>query len=1078
MMKFCFVHLLRYSLFALGGLFPCGALVAFDEARFEVEIRPVLATRCVSCHGPDRKDGAVRLDSKSGVVKAQEEDHFLLTLQGKGSAPASCVLEERWIPAFEAWADAGFPWPEKATVTTAEDRAKSAKLHWAFQPVKEVRAAKGLDPFIQEQLVKQGLKGSPLADKATLLRRLSYAVTGLPPQIIFGKDLEHLIQGEGSFEDAKWVELVDRALASPHYGEQWARHWLDVARYSDTKGYVYGREEKRWPHAWAYRDWVIDAFNQGMPYDRFLQLQLAADLMEERGEHDLAAMGFLTVGRRFLGVKRDIFDDRIDVVTRGMLGLTVGCARCHDHKYDPITAKDYYGLYNVFENSVEKLELLPSTSQTPLSESFQKKSIELEAALEKVKFEASERVRGRLGDYLKAQLELDKYPADGFDQIFQVTDVMPAFVHAWRDKLRFAKEIGDPIFLHWHAFFEVPPNKYSEVKVQGGHPIVEKLFSSSPTSFKDVISRYVEAFKAVDTKWKELVKENPKLTQLPDPHEESLRRILYGAKSPCEVPEGTLTSVEYFLETDAINQLWKLTNELHGLVLNANPRVKSALVLKDRDSLSDVRVFLRGNSLTLGEVAPRQFLEMFRGAQGSEFKTGSGRRELAEAITDPANPLTSRVMVNRVWSHLFGEGLVNTPSDFGTRTDPPSHPELLDWLAVGFVKEGWNLKSLQKKILTSYTWRQSSEGPKYEEDLAKALQKDPSNRWLWKMNSHRLSYEEFQDSMRAASGELDLRMGGPPVSLNGSGSAKRRAIYGAIDRQFVSAELRVFDFANPDLHIPKRNETSVPQQALYFMNHPFMQERAKAVVNALPATAPMDRVIHLFERVLQRKPSEVELAESLSFLLEIGVLPVAKESETAGDWSYGYGAYQEQNRQVENFQLLPHFNGKTWQGGESWPDSKLGWVQLSADGGHPGNHKGHAAIRRWTAPRDMEVEIQSELKHEVAPGDGIRGFIVNSREGLLQSAELHNAKKAMNVSSLKVKQGEFIDFVVDIRNGLSHDQFIWKIDVMEKEGASSGSKTSLWEAIQDFPKDQSSPLNAWEQLAQTILCSNEFHFID
>jgi hypothetical protein len=881
---------------------------------------------------------------------------------------------------------------------------------------------------------------------------------------------------------------LDRLLESPHYGEHWARHWLDVARYSDTKGYVYAREEKNWPHAWLFRDWVIGALNDDLPYDRFLMLQIAADQVADKKPGDEAAMGFLTIGRRFLGVKHEIIDDRIDVVTRGMLGLTVGCARCHDHKYDPIPAADYYALHGVFDSSVEKLVPLPGGD-----EAFWKAHGErvktLDETMRKFRAEAGDRVRERLSDYLKAQTELDKYPADGFDQIFQKTDLLPAFVHAWRDTLRDAAEQGDPIFAPWHAYAALPKDRFADAAKAldwtktPAHPLIAKAFAEPPASFEEVISRYAAAFKDIDARWKAALAEAgkakaPAPATLADADAESLRRFIHGPGSPCEVPEGPVVNVETYFETGSVNELWKLENEIAKAIIGAPETVRAALTLADRQRPEAPRILLRGNPLNLGDAVPRQFLEILSGDQRQPFAVGSGRLELARAIADPGNPLTARVIVNRVWAHHFGAGLVDTPSDFGTRAEPPSHPALLDWLAARFIEDGWSLKALHRRILTSAAYRQSSFGPADAEARRRALAADPENRLLWRMNPHRLGYEEFRDSMMAASGDLDRRIGGKPVDAFRAPYAKRRALYGKVDRQFVPGVLRMFDFANPDLHIPRRNETTVPQQALFFLNHPLVLERTRAVAKvAATETAPPDQVRALFRRTLQRHPTDAEVAESLAMVRIASGAPVSQAPPTAADWSYGYGAMDEMAQRVAGFTPLPHFSGAAWQGGPQWPDAKLGWVQLTATGGHPGNDKAHAAVRRWTAPRATTVAIKTKLTHEPAAGDGIRAFIVSSRVGLLGSASVHAKATDLDVASLAVEAGETLDFLVDIGGGLNSDQFLWSISLADTQ-ADREKPALAWSSQTDFPANTATPLTPWEQLAQAILCSNEFLFVD
>ncbi len=1044
-----------------------GSLVSAAESKekelfFESKIRPVLVTRCVDCHGPERQEGDTRLDSRAGVFASTGSGVFARTIRGQSSAPAACVLEPRLAEVFDHWIALGLPWPEAASVASAADKAEMAKRHWAFQPVQTPPIpgdqANPVDAFVLDRLGTAGLSPSPEADRRSLIRRLSYTLTGLPPRI------EEVNRFVNDPDPNAYARLVDRLLESPHYGEHWARHWLDVARYSDTKGYVYAREGKNWPHAWVYRDWVVAAFNEDLPYDRFLLLQLAADQIIDRRPGDEAAMGVLTIGRRFLGVKHEIIDDRIDVVTRGMLGLTVGCARCHDHKYDPIPAADYYSLHGVFDSSIEKLVPL-ETGDEAFRKSHEERVRKLDETMVKYRTEAAGRVRDRLADYLKAQTELDKYPADGFDQIFQKTDLLPAVVHAWRDYLRDAGERKDPVFIPWHFYAALPKEGFAgaaqaiDWSNSPAHVRIAAAFSAPPVSFDEVITRYAEVLNETDA-------------------DRTIRTVTHGPGSPCEVPEGPLVNVETFFDTPSINELWKLESEISRAFVNAPDTVRAALTLADREFPTEPRIFLRGNPLNLGEAVPRQFLGILAGENRQPFANGSGRLELAKAIVDPGNPLTARVIVNRVWAHHFGQGLVDTPSDFGTRAEPPSHPGLLDWLTSKFIEDGWSVKSLHRRILLSSTFCQSSFGPDDAETRRRAYAADPGNRLLWRMNPHRLGYEEFRDSMIAASGDLDRTIGGKAVEAFKAPYAKRRALYGRVDRQFVPDALRVFDFANPDLHIPQRNETTVPQQALFFLNHPLVLDRARAVagVTAVEARAP-ERVRALFRLALQREPSDPEITEALALVDEVGKLTLPENPPTADDWKYGYGAMDEKSQRVSGFTLLPHFDGIAWQGGPEWPDAKLGWVQLTATGGHPGNDRAHAAVRRWTAPRAMTLTIRSKLAHEPKAGDGIRAFMVSSRVGLLSSVSIHAKTSELNAEGIKVEPGETIDFLVDIGDGLNSDQFLWDIrltnTLTDRENPSP-----VWNSNSDFSANRVTPLTAWEQLAQTILCSNEFLFVD
>ncbi|WP_294396058.1 DUF1549 and DUF1553 domain-containing protein [Prosthecobacter sp.] len=851
-----------------------------------------------------------------------------------------------------------------------------AAEHWAFQPLRPATSG-SIDEFVRRKLVEQGLKPSPRADARTLVRRASFDLTGLPPA------------GE---QNGAFSQLVDRLLASPQYGEQWARHWLDVARYSDMKGYVYAREEKRWVHATGYRDWVVRSLNHDMPYDRFLLLQMAADQVVPPGSPDLAAMGFLTLGRRFLGVTHDIIDDRIDVVTRGTLGLTVACARCHDHKFDPIPTRDYYALYGVFQSCAEAV--VPcATGEDPKLTELVKKNHDL---MTKRREEQMARTRARVKDYQKALTELDKYPEQGFDQIIDEKDLNPFIVHRWK------------------AWVET-------------HPGIE-------------------------------------LT------EEVLKR----ADSPAYVPDEHITNNEMYFPSGIITELWKAQGEVDRYLLGNRSAPEQATVLVDRALPSTPRVLLRGNPLTKGDAVPRQFLSLFGPQQ--PFTQGSGRLELAKAIIDPRNPLTARVMVNRIWQHHFGRGLVSTPSDFGKQGTAPSHPELLDWLARRFIDSGWSIKAMHRLIMLSETYQQMSSGGAVD-----PAHPDPDNRLLWRMNPHRLSFEEARDAWLMAAGRLNLEVGGAPLPLFGADN-QRRTLYTLVDRENVPAVMRTFDFANPDLSIPQRTETTVPQQALFGLNHPFVVQQAKGLLGRadVKAADAAGRVRRIYGNLFQRVPSAVEIDSALSFVQEDEPRVIAQVDHSKA-WQYGFGEWDESTGRVKDFKPLPHFTGSAWQGDDAWPNTKLGWAQLTATGGHPGNDRKHAVVRRWIAPADGTYAVKSTLLHEPAPGDGIRSFISHSQQGRLHAGRLHQGSADLNFDTLAFKAGETLDFVVDIGEVLNSDQFLWSMRIHQTGNVGAGGDdvpAQTWDAEKDFAAQPRSQLNAWEQLVQVLMLANEFMFVD
>ncbi len=843
---------------------------------FERRIRPLLLEKCIECHGPSKQENEIRLDRRSDVLTGKAGEAPLITpgtpetsrlLQVLAHAeddirmPPTGKLDDLQIDALRQWIADGAIWPETVDLEVeARRRLERWRDHWAFQPPTQPdlsskpETESAVDFFVRRKLESQGLTRSIPADTHTLVRRLSFALTGLPPQ---SSDLNSAdtARDNGSWIDWK-TEYIDRLLASEQFGERWGRYWLDVARYADTKGYMF-TEDREYPDAWRYREWVIRSLNRDMPYDEFLKRQLAADRMSGADDPaQLAAMGYLTLGRRFLNNPHDIIDDRIDVVTRGMLGLTASCARCHDHKFDPIPTADYYSLYGIFASSDE------------------------------------------------------------------------------------------------------PKNEPS-----------------------------------------------------------TLRMI-------------------------------------------------------DRAQPVDPVIFLRGSPGNRGDAVPRRFLTALSKPDAAAYTNGSGRLELADSIADRANPLTGRVAVNRVWLHLFGRGLVDSPSDFGVRTDPPTHPELLNYLTLAFMEHNWSQKFLIREIVSSETWQQQSD----RRPDAEAV--DPENRLLARMNRTRLDFESQRDAVLAVSGRLNQSIGGPSSDINSDPDSGRRTIYARIDRQNLPGLFRTFDLASPDAHTPKRFQTTIPQQALFQLNSPFVMNRSDDIAELTKHSDNPDdltpRIRHLFQAVLQREPELLELTEAAGFLRHIQ----SQQDSSVGSagWSYGYGSIDESSNLVAQFSNLPFSRDGKWQGGEQMPDSQLGWTQLDKNGGHPGGTRELCAIRRWTTETDCRITTNVVLRHSKDEGDGVRLRIIAPRGQVVSDITASNSTAVAPVESFDLTAGEHVDFVVDCRTNEAHDSFRSKILVTQ---ATDGRVMRVWRSEDDF-RDQSgaSRLDAWAQLAQTLILTNEFVFVD
>ena len=1120
---------------------------AEEQDFFEKKIRPVLVERCYKCHSAEAEKlkGNLRLDTKEGVLKGGESGKPAIV---PGDAEKSLLVEairynnedlqmppkksggrltDLQIADIIDWINRGAPDPRTSQSEIRNPKSES-KPFWSFQrPVQpdlpQVRNGHwpktAVDRFILAKLEAKGLQPSSPADKRTLIRRATFDLTGLPPTYA---EVQSFIQDQSPLA---FDRVVDRLLSSPRYGERWGRYWLDVARYADTKGYVYtDREEGRFVHSYAYRDWVIRALNNDMPYDQFLRLQIAADqIVDTNHPADLAAMGFLTLGRRFLGVVHDIIDDRIDTVMRGTQGLTVGCARCHDHKFDPIPTKDYYSLYGVFNACAEKALPLatrpePTEAYLQYEKGLHEREDKLNRTFKRKCDELSDRLRGQSVEYLVAVLGVARLPSEEFYVIRGPKDLNPTIVRQWDAYLTQTKKSFHPIFAPWREFEKMPSKDFSARAAEVIHsfasltnhpatdsgkrlnPLVAQAFATNPpASMEDVARRYGELLVRAHDSWRDWIEQADEAGQiapptLPDPDQEELRQVLYGEDAPVLVPKGAIVDLEWFFDEGGRVELAKLQSEIDRWIIKSPASPPHAVILEDRPTRQNPRVFIRGNPANKGDEVPRQFLKVLAGENRKPFTTGSGRLELADAIASRDNPLTARVMVNRVWLHHFGAGLVRTPSDFGTRSEPPTHPELLDWLAVHFMNNGWSLKDLHRLIMLSSVYQQSSDADSQSDRDSAQLSKqspaqiDPENRLLWRFNRRRLDFESMRDSLLLVTGGLDQTMGGKPDELFKQPPSDRRTVYGFIDRQFIPGVLRVFDFANPDMHSPQRLDTTVPQQALFFMNSPFVTGRAKALNEAFENNGKQNiesEIVNLYRAVYQRAPTRGQIEAGKTFLHAAAALPLpVRPKPIEPVWRYGYGRYDDSAQRLEAFHPMPYFATEAWQGGPDWPDPKLGWARLTAEGGHAGNDSDHAAVRRWVSPADGKVSINAELRHEHEGGDGIAARIVSSRTGTLGTWMIHNDKAETKIESAEVRKGDTLDFIVDCRANFAHDDFAWapKIKrVAQANTETTSSDVREWNAAKDFtgpPEEPPGPLTPWEQYAQVLLLSNEFMFVD
>jgi mono/diheme cytochrome c family protein len=881
------------------------------EEFFEARIRPILAQHCFRCHGPDKQESGLRLDSRLHLLKGNDAGPVVVSGRPEESPlieaieynspvkmPPKSKLPPREIADVTAWVRMGVPWPEN-TRALSPGKAKdvTAQKHWAFQPVKDHPPPRvtnttwprnSVDRFILARLEAKGLSPSPPADRRTLIRRATYDLIGLPPTP------SEVAAFEADTSPSAFNRLIERLLASPRYGERWARYWLDVARYADTKGYVFFQDaDYHW--AYTYRDYVVASLNRDLPYDRFLIEQIAADrLPPEHGTRPLTALGFLTLGARFMGNVHDVIDDRIDVICRGLMSLTVTCARCHDHKFDPIPTQDYYSLYGVLASAQEP-PIPPEAAQPPRTAAYTRFAAELQSRQRKLgEFVAQkhdemvEAAKHRAAEYLlAAQQALDQPSTEDFMLIADGNDLNPAMLVRWQLYLAQTKKTRDPVFVPWHALAALPKADFTaraallviRLRAAAGAPsdqasfrpinpvVLAALTNHPPRTLTDAAQIYGQLLGNVERIWQDFAHRaalnGNRQGPLPMPALEALRQVFHGPDSPpvfVTLPYGDLALLP---DRPSQAKLQELRSAVEKWLASGPGAPARAISLEDTPAPVEPRVFLRGNPNNLGESVPRRFFALLAGPDRASFRQGSGRLELAQAIVRRDNPLTARALVNRVWMHHFGTPLVATPGDFGLRSEPPTHPELLDHLAAQFMDCGWSIKTLHRRLMLSSTYQQASD------DRPKARALDPENTLYWRMNRRRLDLESTRDALLAVSGRLDGTIGGPPMPNLTAPTAHRRALYGFVDRLNLPGLYRTFDFPDPNATSPRRDQTIVPPQALFFMNHPFVIDAARVLV-ARPEIAGSTnfsaRIERIYRLIYNRPPDSEDSASAREFL--------------------------------------------------------------------------------------------------------------------------------------------------------------------------------------------------------------------
>ena len=884
-------------------------------AFFESKVRPVLKENCYKCHSLEqgKAKGDLTLDTRDGWVKGGKngavieqgapEKSTLITAIGYQDAdiqmpPKGEKLTALQIADLTEWVKMGAPDPRKGTgaiTSKLSGLTDKARTHWAYQPVKKPAppAVKNqqwprneVDRFVLSKLEAAGMVPAPDAEKDTLLRRATYDLIGLPPTP------QEVAAFRSDKSPAAFEKVIDRLLASPHYGERWGRYWLDTARYSDTIGGERNAQKRgmdyRYPYAWTYRDYVVGAFNADKPYDQFIVEQLAADRMPNRKDDTtLAALGFLTVGERFRN-PNDVINDRIDVVSKGFLAMTVTCARCHDHMFDPIPTKDYYAMHGIFASTLEPetKPMISAPQEQSQLDDYRKMLAALEAenraTFYKLAVQVNTSVQRNIGAIIQVVQSGGRKGAGTAEEIKARTELLNKY-KVDRDELQIVQRnarrdtgIFGParmlMQLSDSEFAEKAPAIVARIACAGDtartvNTLVAGAFKDATiASREDVAKIYQKLFADIAPKLRAYAEAQAKDEPLTgwDP------ALVQLVSMPLEIPAAVQ------LTTDRMRNLTgdlppKITartpfsfSKINELELTHPAAPARAMLVADAASPKNSPVFIRGQAEVRGDVVPRRFLEVLSPAgKPAPFHEGSGRLELAQAIASKDNPLTARVLVNRVWMHHFGEGFVPTPDDLGTQSEPPSHPLLLDHLASYLMDHGWSVKTLHKHIMLSRVYQESS-----QTNPAFAV-KDPENRLLWRANIRRLDFEAMRDSLLEFSGKRDETVGGKPVNLTEEPYSFRRSVYGYIDRGNLPEIMSQFDFSDPDMPNSKRTTTVVPQQALFLMNSPMAIDVARRILSrpeVANATTNIERILAIYRVIFQRDPKEGEVPMALQFV--------------------------------------------------------------------------------------------------------------------------------------------------------------------------------------------------------------------
>ena len=883
---------------------------------FEKKIRPVLVSECYQCHSKDEKvKGGLRLDWKGGwqeggdggaaIIPGQVGKSLLIQAirysDAKLEMPPKKRLTAEQVADFEKWVAMGAPDPRKSAEATTEDQQlnlEAARRFWAFQPVTKPDEPQlndktwphnGIDRHVLAALVAKGIGPGPDAEDLTLLRRLYFDLTGLPPT----PEQMKAFKGAAATDRQSAIEnTVDALLASPHFGERWGRHWLDVVRFSESTG---GGRTLLMKEAWRYRDYVVNAFNADKPYTDFIREQIAGDLLPEgtlaQRRERLTATAFLLLGptnyelQDKTVLEMDIIDEQMDTMGKAFMALTIGCARCHDHKFDPIRTEDYYGMAGIFKGTkVVVHSNVSKWNERPLpmdaaQEAKAKATATQMSALRKEINALRKKTGGKpanLPSVLAVNLPglvVDNAKAkitgswNESTSVKNFVDTEYLYSSGANKKVVFPLQIAKGGRYEVRVSFAHHPNRATNARITVRHNDGEKLFRVNQRQAPNVDGYFhsLGVFEFQDGQWDvvEISTEGANGAVIAD----AIQLLPEGSKAVARKETPPAQPARAKKDQDKV-RLAQLEKNLKALEKNALKRA-NIIAADEGDNPGDIQIAIRGNVHNAGPKTPRRFIQVLnRGDLPEIAPKASGRLELANWMASPEHPLTARVFANRVWHHLFGKGLVASVDNFGHMGRLPTNQPLLDHLAVRFVEEGWSMKKLIREIVLSRTYQLSTAtGAQAKVDLENELH--------WRQNRRRLQAESIRDAILSVSGQLDKTMGGPTIKAGTSieygykFDDTRRSLYTPVFRNTPLEILAVFDFADPNLVVGERTSSNVPTQALFLMNNPFVRQQAEAAATRLLQEDLADdsaRIAHAYQRTLGRNPTSTEHDVILNFV--------------------------------------------------------------------------------------------------------------------------------------------------------------------------------------------------------------------